>query len=118
MDYLQYLPIDIYKEILFLLGPDQIYNICLINKYTKETCDNHFYKEYIIRNYNPDDYMIELWDNDILENKNFNHKNSKADLLDYPRLKHKRQVQVSWKDILNRLNYTKIITGEYDNQSI
>jgi hypothetical protein len=59
MNYLKYIPSEIYKESLFLVRPKDIFRVCSTNKYAITICDDKFYQEYIHRNLDPSFYGLE-----------------------------------------------------------
>jgi hypothetical protein len=59
MNYLKYIPSEIYKESLFLVRPKDIFLVCSTNKYAVTICDDKFYQEYIHRNLDPSFYGLE-----------------------------------------------------------
>jgi hypothetical protein len=102
MTYLQNIPIDNYRDILFILDVNDVLNFSIIDKYTNKMCDNKFYHQYIINNYNPDNYNLKEWNNDIFEDKNINPT----------------QLPL-WKEIFKRLNHSRFFTvkGTYYTMS-
>jgi hypothetical protein len=59
-------PIEIYKEVLFLLSPDDVISTCHTNKYAKEICNEEFYQHYIMLNFDPRRYGLHKWSDHIL----------------------------------------------------
>jgi hypothetical protein len=60
-------PIEIYKEVLFLLSPDDVISTCHTNKYAKEICNEEFYHHYIILNFDSQRYGLHEWSDHVLE---------------------------------------------------
>jgi hypothetical protein len=61
MDYLNYVPTEIYKEVLFSLLPEDVISTCHTNIYAKEMCTERFYYDYIILNFDPQRYGLQEW---------------------------------------------------------
>jgi hypothetical protein len=59
-------PVEIYKQIMFLLKPYQLIDLCQINKYTSTLCqDDNFWHEYILNNLSPEEYGFKHWNNNV-----------------------------------------------------
>ena len=93
MNQFQNVPADAYRRIIHMLDIQTILNICRSDIYAREICNDQFFQEYITRNYNPNDFGLNKWDNNIFQNSIINNNG---------RIK-------TWKQILERLNEKKII---------
>ena len=98
-NYFVNLPIDMYKKILFKLDPQSLINICKTDSYARNVCNDKFYYEYIIKNYDPDLFNLLDWNN-VFDNSSMIH-----DIItDYGKIRN-------WKGIFESLNEKKILLG-------
>ena len=68
MSRLRSLPIEIYKEILFRLDSQSLINISQTETYNKNLCNEVFFEEYIMDNYDSNLFKLPSW-NDLFDNK-------------------------------------------------
>jgi hypothetical protein len=66
MDLFKSIPLEVYKDTLYLLTPTDIINICHANKYAAVACDDNFYRTYVQKHFDPVDYGFTFWTKDIL----------------------------------------------------
>ena len=92
---IQSIPLDTYRKILFLLDPEDLSNECSTNKYANNVCsDDHFIRDYIRKHYDPLQYKVGKWDNNVFEN---------------PIINHGGNIKI-WKDVFKKLISKKFFT--------
>ena len=88
-NFIQSLPSEIYREFFFYLDPISLINKCLTNHYANQIYNENFIRDYIIRNFDPKKYNIELWENNIFQNHIFE--------------------VTTWNDLFKKLLYNKTV---------